>query len=140
MFAGVRRWHRRRVGQYVNTWFGWPVPGRVLIASPKEMERLVRAAEVSNYSRKGARTDLDRAVVHVVVPYLPEPTPTPGWMCLVISFRHPILDRPIGERPDFAFAKLDIAETELRGLKVASPTCRDQLLHWLAWRAFSAER
>ncbi len=121
--------------RHAQSWLGWPVPRRVRIASRARLATLTQAARARGFSRKGESPDLETGRTFLVIPYLPEPSPEPSWMCLVVASPHSMNLEP-GVRPEPAFARLDVAGADLRSLPVARSKVRDQLLHWMAWEAY----
>jgi hypothetical protein len=137
----MRNWlrHRLRRSRRAQSWLGWPVPAAVMTASRTRVRGLVETARTSGYSRKGEGLDLEAGQSFVVIPYLQESSPTKSWMCLIAVFPH-AFELAYGEKPHCEFARLDIAEADLRSLPSAKAEVRDQLLHWMAWEAYRARR
>lgn len=104
--------------RHAQSWLGWPVPRRVRIASRARLATLTQAARARGFSRKGESLDLETGRTFLVIPYLPEPSPEPSWMCLVVASPHSMNLEP-GVRPEPAFARLDVAGADLRSLPVA---------------------
>jgi hypothetical protein len=119
----------------VQSWFGWPVPAPVLLATRERVAELVAVATARGFSRKGDGLDLEAGQTFVVIPYLPESSPEPSSMCLVVEFPHSI-DLENGIRPQCSFSRLDVSEEDLKSLPAAKARVRDQLLHWMAWEAY----
>ena len=131
----LNAWNPLKGKGSVVSGLGWPVPAAVRIVNSERVMKIVTTAHENGYSRKGRGLDLDRYQWHAVVPYLWEASPKPCWMCLVVSFLHPV-DVEFGVRQECKFARLDISVEDLDSLPVAGAQVRDQLLHWMAWEAF----
>lgn len=119
----------------VQSWFGWPVPRSVRVASRKEIVMLRDLAIGRGFSRKGDGLDLENGQTFIIIPYLPESSPEASWMCLVLEFPHSI-NLEIGARPQCSFSRLDVSRADLNSLPVVKRKARDQLLHWMAWEAY----
>ncbi|MBH5336703.1 hypothetical protein IHE55_18770 [Streptomyces pactum] len=124
----------RRESRTVQSALGWPVQSAVMMATPEKMSALIKTASESGFSRKGKGLNPQKGHTFAIIPYAPEPTPIPSWMCLVIEFQHGMqLDN--GIRPKFHFGRLDISKKDIKDLPSAKRRTRDQILHWMAWQA-----
>ena len=118
----------------VRSRFGWPVPQVAKVVSPGEISALVKTAEGAGFSRKGVGLEVREDWRYYLVPYLPEPSPRPCWMCVVVGVMD-FTTMADAERPEPRYARLDVATEEFPGFRDAAVAERDQLLHWVLWDA-----
>lgn len=131
-------WLRRR--HAVRTWFGWPVESAVRRASHTKLRNLIAQAAAEGFSRRADGLEVDDFADFILVPYLIESSPVLSWMCVVMALgKAPALGG--GEhRPKIHYARLDVAESEWKGLPEVAPWEHEQLVVWLAWEAYRGHR
>lgn len=116
---------------------GCPVPRIAKVASPREISMLMDAASFG-FSRKGKGLVVQEGWRYYLLPYLPESSPVPCWMCVVVAVKEPA--KTGAERPQVHYSRLDVAIKEFRRLPNAAAAERDQLLLWVAWDAAKGAR
>ena len=125
-----KMWRRKTV---LSHW-GQPVPQVAKAVSFNDLAKLVEVATIRGYSRVASGLEPQAGWNYFLVPYLPEPSPEPAWICLVVGVENiPAPEGVVGQ--EIRFARLDVDVSVFEGLGDASVWQRDQLVHWLAWRA-----
>jgi hypothetical protein len=106
----------------------------VKVVSPDELSKLVAIADRKGYSRVARDLEIRIGWHYFLMPYLPEPSPESCWICLVVGMENiPASKGDVGQ--EMCFARLDVRVSTFDRLGDAPIWQRDQLLHWLAWRA-----
>lgn len=127
------RLRARRSGRVVSP-FGWPVPEEARCVDTDTLRWLISEAQSSGFSRTGERIDIDsrETTRYILVPILPESSPTQSWICILLAYDPSLLGgkhSPLRRIPH----RLDVAPPAYEGLNLLSEKEKDQLLHALIW-------
>ncbi|MGW4293558.1 hypothetical protein ACWEH1_10950 [Micromonospora chersina] len=122
----------------VRSWHGWPVPAVVRVVSARQLAVLIDAAVASGFSRIARDVPIGPEQEYLLVPGLPEMSPSLSWICRVVAI--PAGGALVAPGEKLWYTLLDVTPADFHRLPRVRRRRRDELLHWMVHAAYERRR